>query len=141
MKKNLPILSAFCIAITFCLISCQKDNEAPRPLSSQIIGKWIMKEAIGNYTNYGVNRKDTTWFTSAEYFDFHADGTIVIEFEGDTYTGTWKITNNKLFLSDTHFMDYSHGYDLTILTNTDLQLYYTETHPDIYLEQKLNFHR
>ncbi len=94
-----------------------------------------------NYTNYGVNRKDTVRFTSADYYDFHTDNTITIVADGATYDGKWQITNNKLFISETSYMDYPRGLDLPILTHTDLQLYYTETDPDIYLEQKLNLYR
>jgi hypothetical protein len=135
------MLSVFALAIMICLISCKKDNDSTLSLSSQIVGKWTIKEAIGNYTNYGVNSKDTTRFTTADYFEFRADSTLTIVVTGSTYNGKWKITNDRLYITETNYFDYRSGHELPILTNTELQLYNTETIPDHYLEQKLNLYR
>lgn len=141
MKKSLSVLTGFSLSIMICFISCQKNNDSSTPLSAQIVGKWTMTEAIGNYTSYGVNYKDTTRFTTADYYDFHADSTLTIVANGVTYDGKWQISNNKLFISETNYMDYYRGLDIPVLTSADLQLYYTETNPDHYLEQKLNLRR
>ncbi len=141
MKRSLSVLTGFCLILMLSFVSCQKNSTVSASQSSQIQGKWIVKEGIGNYTNYGVSYKDTTRFTSADYLDFHADSTLTIFIEGGTYNGKWQITNGKLFITETNYMDYKNGFDLPILTNTDLQLYYTESRPDIYLEQKLNLYK
>ncbi len=141
MKKSLSVITGFTLSIIISFSSCERADDPIVPMSSLILGKWIITEAIGNYTDYGVNRKDTTRFTPADFFDFHADSTLTIISEGVTYEGNWHITNSKLFISGTRYMDRSRGLDLPILTSADLQMYYTESHPDIYLEQKLNLRR
>lgn len=141
MKKSLSAFTVFMLSILIYFSSCEKADNPATTLSSQILGKWIVTEAIGSYTDYGVNRKDTTRYSSDDYFDFHADSTLSIVVEGATHNGRWQIANSKLIISDTRYMDRPRGLELPVLTNTDLQLYYTETHADSYLEQKLNLRR
>lgn len=140
MKKSLSILTCLILSVMICFISCGKADDPTAPLSSQILGKWIITEAIGSYTDLGINRKDTTRFTSADYFVFSADSTLTIVADGITYNGKWHITNNLLFIKETKYFD-RNGLELSIHTNTDLQLYYTVTTEHSYLEQKLNLRR
>jgi hypothetical protein len=142
MKKTLSISIAVCITLCiFAFTSCRQSQPVPptpQTSSQKIIGKWIIKEAIGSYTINGVNNKDTTRYTAADYFDFKADGTLAIMETGKPYSGNWNITNDKLFITNTHYMDYAAGFDLPILTTNNLQLYYTESNSFSTLEQKLN---
>jgi hypothetical protein len=144
MKKTLSITIIVCVTLfTFALTSCQPaqpvaPTPTPQTLSQKIIGKWTMKEAILNSTVQGDNRKDTTRFTAADYFEFKTNGTLTIVETGKTYNGNWAITNDKLFITNTNYIDYSRGFDLPILTASNLQLYYTETNSLSTLEQKLN---
>jgi hypothetical protein len=59
--------------------------------------------------------------------DFKSDGSITIVETGKTYNGKWAITNDKLILSNTGYMDFPNGFELPVLTTTDLQLYYKIT--------------
>lgn len=138
MKKLLSFVTI--TYLLFAVTSCKKSSHAPST-ESQLIGKWTMKAAIGNYTVNGNNHKDTTWFTSSDYFDFKADSTISIMETNTAYNGKWKIVGSKLFITGTNYMDYPKGFDLPVLTHNDLQLYYTETDASSSLEQKLNLSR
>jgi hypothetical protein len=144
MKKTLSITIVVCMTLLIgAFTSCQPaqpiaPTPTPQTLAQKIVGKWTMKEAILNSTVQGDNRKDTTRFTTADYFEFKADGTIAIMETGKPYNGNWTITNNKLFITNTNYIDYSRGFDLPILTANNLQLYYTETNSLSTLEQKLN---
>ncbi len=141
MKK---FLCKITILVFLTLGGCSKTNTPPPtpPIPSELIlGKWYMKAAIGNYTDYGVNQKDTTWFTPADYFIFNADSSINIMADGVAYNGKWLIQNNKqLMITGTHYMDFG-PFDLPILTATDLQIYDTLTTANTALEQKLNLYR
>jgi hypothetical protein len=140
MKKILLGLAvALTITLTFMLTGCTNLPQVTPALTTEqkLVGKWTVKTAIGDYTTQGVNHKDTTRFTAADYFDFKADGTITMFMTGVTYTGTWKVTNNKLKFTNTNYMDYT-TFDLPILTATDLQIYNKEVTNITSLEQKLN---
>ncbi len=143
MKKLLyPVAISSLFAVFLTLTSCEREELDPPPVEDLLVGKWTFEAAIGNYTNYGVNRKDTTWFTNDDYFDFKADGTISIMASGVSYNGTWKITGERLFFTNTHYVDYTTGFELSILTQSDLQLHHTQdAPPDHYFEGKLNFKR
>jgi hypothetical protein len=138
MKKLLLALILGCSIIgALTLTGCTKPALQQDP-SQQVVGKWIMKTAIGNYTVQGTNRKDTTSFTSSDYFDFKADGTLAIMESQQPHNGNWQIANNKLYISNTDYIDYPQGFDLTSLTATSLQLHYVEANSVSTLEQTLN---
>lgn len=137
MKHLLSSITMTCtVVVLLALASCKKTN--PPSLSDQIVGKWTMVTAIGNYTVQGYNHKDTTAFTANDYFDFRSDGTLSIMETEKAYNGKWKITGTKLIITETGYMDYGNGFDLPILTKTDLQIYYTDTTSQSTLELKLN---
>jgi hypothetical protein len=137
MKKSLLTILAVCaIVVTAALAGCTKNNSLPGQ-SQLIVGKWTMKSAIGKYTFQGNTIKDTTRFTSADYFDFKADGTVSTMETGEAHTGNWKIVNNKLLFTNTNYVDYATGFDITKLTSTDLQLHYAETINGADLDQIL----
>jgi hypothetical protein len=136
MKKILLAIILGCsIMGALTLTGCTKQSLQP---SQQVVGKWIMKTAIGNYTVQGTNRADTTNFTSSDYFDFKADGTLAIMESQQPHNGNWQIVNNKLYISNTDYIDYPQGFDLTSLTTTSLQLHYVEANSVSLLEQTLN---
>lgn len=140
MKKILtPAVISVFFAAFFTLTSCKKEVDPP--MEELILGKWTMNAAIGNYTDYGVYRTDTTWFTTNDYFDFKADGTVSIVENEVSHNGNWKIVNNKLIFTNTGYMDFNGGFDLPILTQSDLQLYYIHEITDHHLEAKLNLKR
>lgn len=127
------LLTALLLAIV--VTACKK---APQTTEEKLTGKWTMMTAIGNYTIQGTSHKDTTTFTANDYFDFKADGSVTIVESNKTYNGNWNITNNKLYFSNTNYIDYTSGFDISVLTRTDLQLFYTEYNYPSILEQKLN---
>ncbi len=131
----------FTMISLFTLVSCTRSNLAPPSPSTEILGKWTVKNACGSYTDYGVNRKDTTWFTVDDYFDFKADSTLLIMMDGESHNGKWQITNSRLYITQTNYMDLTGGFALPILTNSDLQLLDTSSGENTYLDQRLNLYR
>jgi hypothetical protein len=138
--SSLAIAILFSIAFLSAIVSCTRTNQAPS-LSTQILGKWTVKDACGSYTNYGVNRKDTTWYTVNDYFEFNADSTLSIMMEGQPHNGKWQITGSRLYITQTNYMDFAGGFGLPILTSSDLQLWDTNSTANTYLDQTLNLYR
>ena len=132
------MLLACTVAMTSVLTACTRLSQQPSQ-SQQILGKWTMQTAIGNYTTLGTNHKDTTAFTPADYFDFKADGTVSIMESAHAYNGNWKITNNKLLFTNTNYVDFDGGFDITTLTSTRLKIHYFQTDSTSTLDQTLNF--
>jgi hypothetical protein len=100
-----------------------------------------MVAAIGDYTNEGINSKDTSFFTPADYFDFKADSTLSIMATGVAYNGRWQINNNRLYITGTHYIDFTSGFDLPVLDQHNLQIHDTDTTSSSTLDQKLNLTR
>jgi hypothetical protein len=125
-----------CLMVT---VACQRSVTPPAPtLQSKIVGKWTLVNTILNSTNYGVSYHDTATFTSADYLDFKADSTLSILSNGVAYNGKWWTDSAKLFITGTNFIDYPHGCQLPVLNQHNLQLFYSNTIPDNYVEQILN---
>jgi lipocalin-like protein len=144
MKKIAPyLLLTFAIISTTALTSCNKNSSTEIAASTEdkLEGKWIIVEAIGSYTMDGTNHKDTTAYTADDSFTFNSDNTLVITESGSTHTGKWKVTNNKLIISETNYVDYPNGFDIAVLTTANLTLSYSETDASSSLEQKLNLKR
>jgi hypothetical protein len=137
MKKTLLNLMAICAVIfAVTLASCKKDKSQSQ--ADKIVGKWYLKTAIGDYTTQGQNHKDTTTFTSADYYDFKADGSVMLVTDGDSENASWKVSNSKLIFTNTDQLNYTGGFDITILTSTTLQLHYHQTDANSTLDQTLN---
>lgn len=140
MKKH--ALSAgllACLALTTMLTSCSKSNTLSA--EEQLEGKWTMKTAIGHYTVMGSSWNDTTTFTTNDYMRFNADGTLFILESGDTTTGKWKVANSKLMITETNYMDYPNGFDISTLNSSKLQLHYAETNANNSMDQILNLEK
>lgn len=138
MKKtflSLTVLASFAALVAFT--GCKKDA-APLNLQQQITGKWTLQSAVGYYVVMGNARRDTTYYSPADYFQFNADGSLTIHEGTNDVSGKWKIENDKLMISETNYMDYPNGFALSVITNNNLQLYYTEQDQVSTLEQKLN---
>jgi hypothetical protein len=132
----------FLAAVVGCQRSVTTPTAPPPPsLQSQITGKWTMVAAIGDYVNYGVDTKDTTYFTSADYFDFKADSTLSIMATGVAYNGRWEIDSARLYITGTNYMDFAGGFDLPVLDQHNLQIHDTDTTSFSTLDQKLNLVR
>jgi hypothetical protein len=133
------------ICALLCLLAaaaCKKSADTPAPnLRSKLIGKWTVVNAIGDYTLYGVNYKDTTYFGSEDYFDFKADSTLSIMSSGVSYNGKWQIDNARLYITETNFMDFAGGFDLPVLDEHNLQIHNTDTTTLTIADQKMNFIR
>lgn len=142
MKKLLyPIAIMLLFAVPFTFTSCEPENIDP-PIKQQLVGKWTFEAAISNSIDYGVSSKDTTWFTVDDYFDFKADGTVDIMTSGVAHNGNWTVTGDRLFFSNTGYVDFNGGFELPLLTQSDLKLFQTQdTPPDHYFEGTLVFKR
>ena len=143
MKKTILAAVMICFIAAICT-SCTRSN-LPTPIqtpSQKILGKWTMQSAAGHYIVQGDERRDTTWFTSADYFKFNADSTLNILADSIAYNGKWHIQNNKLFISGTNYMDwYPSGFELPVLTSHKLQIYDKDSTSNAYLQQTLTLVR
>jgi hypothetical protein len=141
MKKLLLLMMVCTIISSVTLTGC--SNPVPTPtIESRIVGKWIMKSAIGTYSqNGGAPYTLSTTFTASDFFNFKADGTISISETGKTYNGKWKVDANRVYISETNYLDYAAGLDIKVLTANDFQLYYNEIKPIATSEQTLNLAR
>lgn len=113
----------------------------PPSIQSQLVGKWTMVSAIGDYTQYGVNYPDTTYFTAADYFNFEADSTLSIMQAGVAYNGRWEIDSNRLYITGTNYMDFAGGFDLPVLDQHNLTIHDGDTTTLAITDQKLNLIR
>jgi hypothetical protein len=121
------------LVITALMAGCTRNVTAV-----SIEGKWTLQSAIGSYTVNGVNRKDTTNYNStAYYWEINNDGTLKIVEKTGVFNGNWKLINNKLFITNTGFIDFPNGFDVSTLNSSLLQLFYTETTAVTFSEQKL----
>jgi hypothetical protein len=139
MKRKLLLLMMVCTIVSSAMLtSCR--NIVPTPtIESRIVGKWTMKTAIGTYSQQGSTPYTlSTSFTAADFFDFKADGTVSIAESGKTYNGKWKVSANKVYFTETNYIDFANGLEIKTLTPTDFQLYYTEIKQVATSEQTLN---
>ena len=112
------------VTVLVTMVSCTRTNTTPSP-AAQITGKWFMKEAISASASYGSpTTRDSTSFSGNNYFDFKTDSTLDIWADSTAYTGKWSIVGTKLMISGTGYIDNSAGWELPVLNNTTLQLYY-----------------
>lgn len=139
--KNAISAVLMILAMAVGLTSCKKDSPADTEnaltVEQKLAGKWALKTAIGNYNMFGNKRTDTTRFSSSDYIEFKADGTVDILASTNAYSGKWKVLNNKLIFSDTNYIDYTDGYSIPVLTGHELQLYYFESNTFQSTEEKL----
>lgn len=151
MKKIVYTLLCLCtLAGTSALTSCNKTIPPLTP-AQQIVGKWTIETAIGNHVMHDMHggpdtpSSDTTFFTAADFMQFNADGTLFIHDtvnEGtDSLTGKWKITNDKLYMTESGYLDDPSGFDISTLTNHKLQLSWTQSGSYISTELLLNLNR
>jgi hypothetical protein len=136
MYKKISTFSFFGLATAaFIFSSCTKKSDKTQ--EEQLVGKWTMDAAIGAYGYEGEINRDTTYFTEGEFIQFNTDGTLHAEQGEEVIDGHWEITNNKLVITDTEYMDYPGGFTISELSASKLELYYAQTQGQTSLEQKL----
>jgi hypothetical protein len=141
MKKLFCPIAIISLFAAFLTLSCRREDVQP-PLQNRIIGKWTMDAAIADHTDYGVIQNDTTRFTTNDYFDFKADGTVSIMASSVSYDGNWIITGNTLVFTNTGYVDFPGGFSVLTLSSSELKLNHAQNNPpDHYLDAKMNFKR
>jgi hypothetical protein len=143
MKKTILAAVMICF-IAAIFTSCTRNNMVTptQTPSQQILGKWTMQTAASHTIAQGSEWRDTTLFTSADYFKFNADSTLDIMAGNVAHNGKWYIQNNKLFITGTDYMDwYPSGFELPTLTSHTLQIYDTDNTNNNYIEQTLTLTR
>lgn len=134
-NKSTRLFYALAVLVISSFASCKKESEAST--QEKLAGKWTMESAIGTYTYQGQTEHDTTYFTSSDFVQFNADGTVIVSDADSTYSGKWKLSDKTLTFTDTQYMDYPNGFTITEITNTKLQLYYKQQEGTTSLEQKI----
>lgn len=134
MKKRFSIVFSVAAIVAVVIMSGCTRNVT----SASIEGKWTIQSAIGNYTINGINHKDTSYYNSPSYYwEIKSDGTLKISEKTGVFNGNWKLDNGKLFITNTGFIDFPKGFDVSTLSTSLLQLFYVETTAATYSEQKL----
>jgi hypothetical protein len=146
MKKIIFAALMLCF-IAAILTSCTNNVITPTSIpAQQILGKWTMSTATTNTVfiipTAGTNSKDTTRFTSADYFNFKADSTVEILAGGVAHNGRWKIVNNMVIFTGTNYMDApTTGWTFPILTGSHLEFYSLQANQTVSTEFKLDLIR
>jgi hypothetical protein len=138
MRKNSFVALAISAIVIIALMSgCTRNVTAV-----SIEGKWTLQALTGSYTVNGVNHKDTTHYNStAYYWEINNDGSLkIVDLQG-TFNGKWQLVNGKFVITNTGYIDFPGGFDVSTLTSNELQLYYTVTTASTFSEQKIIFIR
>jgi hypothetical protein len=120
------------IATATTFTACKK--ESGKSNEEKIVGKWSAEAIYSNYYSEGVSLKDTALAPEGAYMQFNSDKTLVSFGEGESATGTWSISDNKLTIG----AEVSEIYDIKKLTDKELDLYLKTEEDGAYLEQTLH---
>lgn len=132
-KLFIRILFVSAIAVATMMTSCKKDGGGTT--EEKIVGKWTAEAAYFNYFFDGVSQKDTAEVNTSNFLQFNADGTTSASDEGEIATGTWKIENNKLLITES---GEQLSYDILKITKSELHLYEKEMSGEDYVEVTLH---
>ena len=124
-RIGIPLLAAAILISSTLLNSCSKEKglEKIQTTSDKVSGRWQLFEAVGDYTIQGVSYSETTRFGADDYIDFRKDGTVHILANGESFGGGWAIDNEKLYVSGTGYIDNEVGYDIPVLSATELHIH------------------
>lgn len=141
MKRVLLGIFVVCaIAVILVSAGCKKDKkEETGPelsLEQRLTGKWNLKTVTTITNMFGNKNTQTDSYTAGDYFEFNSNGTVNIAEGSNSYNGKWKVENNKVYFSDTNYIDYTTGFTVPALSSTELQLYYTESNTFQTTEQR-----
>lgn len=139
MKKLLLITLLILGTIQAATLTGCTDPAVITPtIASKLVGKWTMQNATSVTIMNGVTTPQTTNFTASDYFEFKTGGTVTIVESGATHTGTWKVTNDRVFFTGTNYMDNTTGWAVPTLTSNKLQFYNKEVTSSSTTEFTLN---
>lgn len=122
--RLLPLVFSFLCLIT--LSSCGKDDDADPSR------KAILSAGVWQGNKFYVDGDDWTSFVDIDNtsMEFKSDGTYIFEISGDSETGTWELTSNdQKILMDKNTSGEATA-DILKLTNTALNISFTEEDPD-----------
>ena len=112
------------ICTTTMLLSCKKEEKEPEPepttVAERIQGRWNVDKVV-TYGYYdGIDSyMDTTYGTSADYYDFQNDGMLYTSFLGEADTSTYSVQGSiRLFINN-------NKYNIRELTNDHLTVVIT----------------
>jgi hypothetical protein len=134
MKKILrtfAILAFFSAGFTAC------KKEKTKTTSEKIIGTWQITNAVYNDHSNGADHIiSSNDFSSADIYQFKADGTVYANVKGSSGTFTYTIsTDNKLTITD------DDTYDIKTLDDHSLVLYAKDVTGSDYEEATITFKR
>jgi heat shock protein HslJ len=141
MKRIISGILVVCaVACIIAFSGCKKDKkEETGPaltMEQKLSGKWTLKTVTNTTDMFGNKNTRTDTYTAGDYFEFNSNGTVNIVEGSNTYNGKWKIENNKLYFSDTNYIDYTTGFTVPVISSNELQLYYVESNTFQTTEQK-----
>lgn len=125
-KTGMAFLAIVMLVSMTSLSSCSKDKaeeEHVATTSDKIVAKWTLSQSVSDYTFLGESYSETVEYTEDDTIEFKADGTLVAHESGETYNGNWSVVGEKLFITNTGEYDNPDGYEIKVLSTTDLHLF------------------
>src|SRR5690606_18804325 len=121
------------VATMFIFIACDKDDD---DVQASIQHKWSVNNAIFNVESPIFDTSYTYIGTANDYFDFRNDGKLYSHMDNQTDTVNYQFINDSKLLVD------GDTFNISVLTNTQLQLNYTDSSGvDSFYQTLLNLTR
>lgn len=136
-KTFVGFLFVSTLAVFSMFTSCKKESNEGTT-EEKIVGKWTLEAAYFDYHFLGVSQKDTATSASGSFLQFNSDGTASAFGDGLISVGTWKITDNRLVITENGDEDSPVGYNIVKITKNELQLHDKETDGEDYVEVTLH---
>ncbi len=135
MKKVIAFASFFALA-AILFTACKKSDDTPSTLQ-RLQAKWTFQKDYYHEVSGGVESRDTTTGTGAEYADFRTDGKVYSRYSATQYdTAAYSLLgDNKIVTTYTYFgIPYNDTVEIVTLTDNSLQVHskYFDPAPDYY---------
>lgn len=132
MKNILKLLPFIVLALV--APSCNDDDEDPE----LIVGKWnlVKEDYVDRYD--GFEDSGTYHYSPGEFIEFKADGPLLVVLTDETFGGSWRISDGRLYLLGNADLDVPEdGFEIRKLTKSELQLHARDIDGTDYYESTI----
>jgi hypothetical protein len=91
MKKTFLFFAA-AIALTLGFSACKKTKEST---TQKIQHNWTVVSEVDNSHDASGDHLDTVDGISGDFINFNSNGTVTLQFDGSTETGTYTLVNDN----------------------------------------------
>ncbi len=121
--KALQVLSIAAIA-AILFSGCSKDDAPVDPVLNNLQKKWNFHVEFYHENYFGVEYRDTTYALPGAYADFRTDNKVYTKIYINLDTFSYSLlNNNKLIISKAGPIPFLDTLSISVLNETDLQLY------------------